>query len=76
MQKYGDQEFNHVFDGSAVLQKFTISETGVTYLNRFLRSYAYAANSENKQVVVSEFGTVGCSVAKNKLQKLVNLLSC
>ncbi|XP_064108966.1 carotenoid isomerooxygenase-like [Macrobrachium nipponense] len=67
---YGTSEFNHVFDGSALIQKFTIGETGVTFTSRFLRSYAYTTNLENEQIVVSEFGTTGKSVTKNKLAKL------
>ncbi|XP_071512555.1 carotenoid isomerooxygenase-like [Panulirus ornatus] len=67
---YGEYEFNHVFDGSALLQKFTFGETGVTFSSRFLRTYAYNTNLEHEQIVVSEFGTTGKSVAKNKLSKL------
>ena len=66
---YGENEFNHVFDGSALLQKFNITETGVTYNSRFLRSYAYTTNLEHGQIVVSEFGTTGKSVTKSKLGK-------
>lgn len=67
---YGTSEFKHIFDGSAIMQKFAISETGITFTSRFLRSYAYATNSEHEQIVVSEFGTTGKSVTKNKLAKL------
>lgn len=68
--KYGDSEFNHVFDGSAILQKFSFSEIGITYSSKFLRSYAYQSNCENESIVVSEFGTTGKSVAKGKMAKL------
>ncbi|CAL4146233.1 unnamed protein product, partial [Meganyctiphanes norvegica] len=68
--KYGDSEFNHVFDGSALLQKFTFSEIGITYSSKFLRSFAYTSNSENESIVVSEFGTCGKSAAKGKMAKL------
>jgi len=67
--KYGDQEFKHVFDGSAILQKFSISDTGVTYTSRFLRSNAYVSNSENQRIVVSEFGTKGSSTSKGLFSK-------
>ncbi|KAG7157614.1 carotenoid isomerooxygenase-like [Homarus americanus] len=67
---FGEYEFNHVFDGSALLQKFTFGETGVTFASRFLRTYAYNTNLEHEQIVVSEFGTTGKSVAKSKLSKL------
>jgi len=68
--KYGDSEFNHVFDGSALLQKFNFSEIGITYSSKFLRSYAYTCNSENESIVVSEFGTTGASVKTGKMAKL------
>ncbi|KAK7070188.1 Beta,beta-carotene 9',10'-oxygenase, partial [Halocaridina rubra] len=67
---YGASEFNHIFDGSALLQKFTIGETGITFSSRFLKSYAYTSNLEHEQIVVSEFGTTGKSVTKSKLAKL------
>lgn len=66
---YGEHEFNHVFDGSALLQRFTFGETGATFCSRFLKSYAYTTNLENEQIVVSEFGTTGKSVTKGKLAK-------
>ncbi|KAK4313520.1 hypothetical protein Pmani_015136 [Petrolisthes manimaculis] len=67
---FGESEFNHIFDGSALIQKFTFEETGVTFASRFLQSYAYTSNMEHQQIVVSEFGTTGKSVAKGKLGKL------
>ncbi|KAA0203831.1 hypothetical protein HAZT_HAZT004551 [Hyalella azteca] len=70
LMKYGDHEFKHVFDGSAMLQKFTISETGMTYTSKFIKSFAYTTNTEHQQIVVSEFGTRGCSVTKGFLSKL------
>lgn len=68
---YGEHEFNHVFDGSALLQRFTFGETGATFCSRFLKSYAYTTNLENEQIVVSEFGTTGKSLSKSKLGKCV-----
>lgn len=67
---FGEHEFNHVFDGSALLQKFDLVETGASFSSRFLRSYAYTSNLEHQQIVVSEFGTTGKSVAKSKIGKL------
>ncbi|KAL7643624.1 UNVERIFIED_CONTAM: hypothetical protein RMT77_005607 [Armadillidium vulgare] len=69
--KFGDQEYLHVFDGAAVLQKVNFTETGPTYSSKFLRSSAFQVNSENDQIVVSELGTKGTSVNnKSALQKL------
>ncbi|KAF2364947.1 Carotenoid oxygenase [Trinorchestia longiramus] len=70
LMKYGSQEFKHVFDGSAILQKFSISETGISYTSKFIKSHAYQANTEHQQIVVSEFGTTGSSTSKNFLSKL------
>ncbi|XP_042886627.1 carotenoid isomerooxygenase-like [Penaeus japonicus] len=72
---YGEHEFNHVFDGSALLQKFTFGENGATFSSRFLKSYAYTTNLENEQIVVSEFGTTGKSLSRSKLGKLGDKLA-
>jgi len=68
--KYGKEEFQHVFDGSAILQKFSFGENGVAYTSRFIRSYAFLSNSEHQKIVVSEFGTKGTSVAKGAFNKM------
>jgi carotenoid cleavage dioxygenase-like enzyme len=36
-------DFHHLFDGFALLHKFTLRPSGVTYSARFLRSAAYSA---------------------------------
>ncbi|CAB1458505.1 unnamed protein product [Pleuronectes platessa] len=51
-------EFNHWFDGMALLHQFKISHGQVTYRSRFLSSDSYQANKECNRIVVSEFGTV------------------
>lgn len=67
---FGEQEYQHVFDGAATLQKISFEETGPTYMSRYLRSSAFLVNSENDQIVVSEFGTKGTAVSnKNAFQK-------
>lgn len=68
--KYGEHEFNHAFDGSAILQKYSFTETGVTYMSKFLKSYAYTANTEHQKIVVSELGTTGSSIAKGGISKV------
>lgn len=54
----GNHKLNHLFDGMALLQKFTISSNGkVTYQNKFVRSEAYTKGLESNRVIFGEFGT-------------------
>lgn len=55
--KVGSMMFNHLFDSSALLHRFDISNGNVTYQNRFLKSNAYTKNQAANRVVVTEFGT-------------------
>uniref|UniRef100_A0A3Q0RBV4 Beta-carotene oxygenase 2b n=1 Tax=Amphilophus citrinellus TaxID=61819 RepID=A0A3Q0RBV4_AMPCI len=54
----GNHEFNHWFDGMALLHQFKISNGQVTYKSRFLSSDSYQTNKEHNRIAVSEFGTV------------------
>ncbi|XP_037071797.1 carotenoid isomerooxygenase-like [Pollicipes pollicipes] len=54
----GDDEFKHLFDASALLHRFHISNGTVTYQNRFLKSRTYERNTAARRIVVSEFGTL------------------
>ncbi|KAL2094961.1 hypothetical protein ACEWY4_009680 [Coilia grayii] len=56
--EFGNEHFNHWFDGMALLHQFKIKDGQVTYKSRFLRSDAYKQNSERDRIMVSEFGTV------------------
>ena len=54
----GEERFNHLFDGMAILQKFNISSSGkITYQNKFIKSEAYVQNNEHKKILFGEFGT-------------------
>lgn len=54
----GDHKLNHLFDGMALLQKFTVLSSGkITYQNKFVRSEAYSKGVENNRVIFGEFGT-------------------
>lgn len=59
LQRIGDTEYKHLFDGLALLHQFAIdgNQGTVTYRNRFLRSDAYQRNMKAQRIVVSEFGT-------------------
>ncbi|XP_068097058.1 carotenoid-cleaving dioxygenase, mitochondrial-like [Hyperolius riggenbachi] len=54
----GKYNFNHWFDGMALMHKFTIAKGEVTYMSKFLQSNAYKSNEAENRLVVSEFGTL------------------
>ncbi|XP_077448038.1 carotenoid-cleaving dioxygenase, mitochondrial-like [Stigmatopora argus] len=56
--EFGDNHYNHWFDGMALLHKFKVEKGQVTYSSRFLHSDTYKKNSERDRIMVSEFGTV------------------
>ncbi|XP_012690255.2 beta,beta-carotene 9',10'-oxygenase [Clupea harengus] len=56
--EFGNEHYNHWFDGMALLHQFRIEDGQVTYKSRFLRSDSYQQNSERDRIMVSEFGTV------------------
>uniref|UniRef100_A0A8C9W6A2 Carotenoid-cleaving dioxygenase, mitochondrial n=1 Tax=Scleropages formosus TaxID=113540 RepID=A0A8C9W6A2_SCLFO len=56
--EFGSHNYDHWFDGMALLHQFKISSGQVSYKSRFLRSDSYRANSEHNRIVVSEFGTL------------------
>ncbi|XP_066996131.2 carotenoid isomerooxygenase [Anabrus simplex] len=55
--KVGDMTFEHLFDSSALLHRFCISNGNVTYQNRFLQSQTFKRNTAAQRIVVTEFGT-------------------
>lgn len=55
----GEDEYNHFFDGLALLQSFNIEGGKVRYQNRFLRSDSFVKNHKYERIIVSEFGTRG-----------------
>jgi beta,beta-carotene 9',10'-dioxygenase len=56
----GEQQFNHWFDGLAMLHGFAFGRGRVSYANRFLRSSAYDAYRSTGKMKFSEFGTDPC----------------
>ncbi|CAL8336091.1 unnamed protein product [Boreogadus saida] len=71
--EYGNQTFNHWFDGMALLHQFKIAKGRVTYRSRFLSSECYQANNENNRIMVSEFGTVALpDPCKNFFQRFLS----
>uniref|UniRef100_A0A8B9S2E3 Carotenoid-cleaving dioxygenase, mitochondrial n=1 Tax=Apteryx owenii TaxID=8824 RepID=A0A8B9S2E3_APTOW len=56
--EFGEEKFNHWFDGMALLHQFQLENGTVTYRSKFLQSSSYSANSQNNRIVASEFGTL------------------
>lgn len=58
----GETKLKHIYDGMALLQKFTISSNGkITYQNKFIKSEAYTKGIEKNRLVLGEFGTAATS---------------
>ncbi|XP_015273498.1 PREDICTED: beta,beta-carotene 9',10'-oxygenase [Gekko japonicus] len=56
--EFGRHQYNHWFDGAALLHQFTIKNGTVTYQSKFLRSDSFKTNSQNNRIMASEFGTL------------------
>ncbi|XP_043532463.1 beta,beta-carotene 9',10'-oxygenase-like isoform X1 [Chiloscyllium plagiosum] len=56
--EFGNDMYNHWFDGMALMHQFRIEDGNVTYMSKFLRSETYQTNSANNRIMVSEFGTL------------------
>ncbi|XP_012865057.1 PREDICTED: beta,beta-carotene 9',10'-oxygenase [Dipodomys ordii] len=56
--EFGKDEYNHWFDGMALLHQFRMEEGSVTYRSKFLQSDTYKANMAANRIVISEFGTL------------------
>ena len=54
---FGSDVFKHLFDGSALIQKFEVSGGEVTYQCKFVKTKAFKKNSAASKIVVPEFGT-------------------
>nr|XP_020648833.1 beta,beta-carotene 9',10'-oxygenase isoform X1 [Pogona vitticeps]XP_020648839.1 beta,beta-carotene 9',10'-oxygenase isoform X1 [Pogona vitticeps] len=56
--EFGDDKYNHWFDGMALLHKFEIEDGIVKYSSKFLRSDSYVTNSKHNRIMIAEFGTM------------------
>ncbi|XP_072281949.1 carotenoid-cleaving dioxygenase, mitochondrial-like isoform X4 [Pyxicephalus adspersus] len=71
--EFGDHNYNHWFDGMALMHKFTIANGNVTYMSKFLQSNAYKSNESENRIVVSEFGTLSTpDPCKNLFQRFLS----
>jgi carotenoid isomerooxygenase len=53
----GEDRCKHLFDAAALLHRFNIAESKVTYQCKFLQSDSYKKNLAANRIVVSEFAT-------------------
>lgn len=71
----GKSQFNHWFDGFAMLKKFTFSNGNVIFQNRFIRSEQYIQGNLKQKMYRNEFATYAksnwISRAFNIVQSLV-----
>nr|XP_034826966.1 carotenoid isomerooxygenase-like [Maniola hyperantus] len=56
-KKIGDCEYQHVFDGMALIHRFVIKGGRATYQCKFLESDVYKKNTAANRIAVTEFGT-------------------
>ncbi|KAF7283906.1 hypothetical protein GWI33_022737 [Rhynchophorus ferrugineus] len=55
--KAGQDEFQHLFDSSALLHRFGLKDGNVTYQCRFLQSEIYKKTLASNRLMITEFGT-------------------
>ncbi|CAG4972196.1 unnamed protein product [Parnassius apollo] len=55
--KVGSMRFEHLFDSSALVHRFSIVDGAVTYQCRFIRTNTFKRNHAAERIVVTEFGT-------------------
>ncbi|KAG8434464.1 hypothetical protein GDO86_012731 [Hymenochirus boettgeri] len=56
--EFGEDKYNHWFDGMALMHQFKIKNGAVTYMSKFLESDSYKLNKSQNRIVASEFGTL------------------
>ncbi|KAK0180972.1 hypothetical protein PV327_003298 [Microctonus hyperodae] len=55
--KVGEYQYDHIFDSSALLHRFHISDGTVTYQSRFVQTDILKKNNAAQRIAVSGFGT-------------------
>jgi beta,beta-carotene 9',10'-dioxygenase len=68
----GQQNYQHWFDGLAMLHCFDLRSGGVTYSNRFLRSEAYCEAMAQSRIARGEFMTDPCRTLFGRVMSLFN----
>jgi len=69
--------FNHLFDGSALVQKYVVRNGQVSYQCRYLRTNSFKNNLSSGRIVSTEFGTNPNSteLTNNSKTSLANRMS-
>lgn len=67
---FEQQEVNHWFDGLSMLHSFDFADGGVNYSNRFVRSNAYRAATEDGKIGFSEFASDPCRTRFQRVQSI------
>jgi carotenoid cleavage dioxygenase-like enzyme len=68
----GDEDYNHWFDGHAMLHAFRMQEGTVAYRNRFVRSKSRTEALEEGRITRSEFATDPCMSIFGRVMSLFN----
>ncbi len=68
----GDQDYNHWFDGHAMLHAFRVEEGTVGYRNRFLETKSRTEALEAGEIVRSEFATDPCMSIFGRVMSVFN----
>ncbi len=66
----GERQFNHWFDGLAMLHRFTFGDGRVAYGNRFLRGRTERAVRQEGRIAYPEFATDPCRTLFQRVQTL------
>jgi carotenoid cleavage dioxygenase-like enzyme len=68
----GDQDYNHWFDGHAMLHAFRVGDGAVEYRNRFLETKSRTEALEQGEIVRSEFATDPCLSIFGRVMSVFN----
>jgi len=68
----GDQDYNHWFDGHAMLHAFRVADGTVSYRNRFLQTQSRTEALEAGEIVRSEFATDPCLSIFGRIMSVFN----
>src|SRR3954451_21740667 len=66
----GDRTMNHWFDGLAMLHAFGFAGGKDSYANRYLRTGAYRAATEDNRIEYAEFATDLCRSVFSRVQAM------
>ena len=68
----GDQDYNHWFDGHAMLHAFRVADGTVGYRNRFLQTKSRTEALEQGEIARSEFATDPCRSLFGRVMSVFN----